>query len=262
MVRTAAWPCLLAVALALWHGPARAEITEVIARVKPSVVIVGTWRASDSPRFRMRGTGFVVGDGNLAVTAAHVVAGLLDGASDNPSELSVMLPVRAAGADFKRRRAVVLEVDLLHDLALLRFEGEAAPPLSIRDSVLVREGQSVAFMGFPIGGMLGFSAVTHRGMISSITQSVLPAQTARLLNEAVVRGLRTGAFDLFQLDATAYPGNSGSPLFDPVQGDLLGVLSMALIKGTRESALSQPSGISYAIPSRFVAELIERARGK
>ena len=117
-------------------------------------------------------------------------------------------------------------------------------------------------MGFPIGGMLGFSAVTHRGMISSITQSVLPAQTARLLNEAVVRGLRTGAFDLFQLDATAYPGNSGSPLFDPVQGDLLGVLSMALIKGTRESALSQPSGISYAIPSRFVAELIERARGK
>ena len=75
-----------------------------------------------------------------------------------------------------------------------------------------------------------------------------------------MRGLRNGTFEIFQLDATAYPGNSGGPLFDPNTGEVLGVMNMVLIKGTRESALSQPSGIAYAIPARFVRELLERTR--
>jgi hypothetical protein len=47
-------------------------------------------------------------------------------------------------------------------------------------------------------------------------------------------------------------------LFDPRTGEVLGVLNMVLIKGTRESALSNPSGISYAIPIRHARELLER----
>jgi len=31
---------------------------------------------------------------------------------------------------------------------------------------------------------------------------------------------------------------------------------MVLIKGTKESALSQPSGITYAVPSNFLQELM------
>ena len=68
------------------------------------------------------------------------------------------------------RQAEVLEVDRMHDLVLLRFQGAAAPAAAVRDSDGVREGQSIAFMGFPIGGVLGFSPVTHRGMISSIME--------------------------------------------------------------------------------------------
>jgi hypothetical protein len=30
------------------------------------------------------------------------------------------------------------------------------------------------------------------------------------------------------------------------------------VKGTKESALTQPSGITYAIPSRYLAELMKR----
>ena len=54
----------------------------------------------------------------------------------------------------------------------------------------------------------------------------------------------------------------GSAVFAPLQaqGEVLGVLNMVLIKGTRESALSQPSGISYAIPSRYVKELLDKHR--
>ena len=235
---------------------ASADVADVIARIKPSVVIVGSFKATDSPRFRLRGTGFVVGDGNLAVTNAHV----LPDASENTADMSIVVQVRGADSVLQMRPAVVLEVDKLHDLTLLRFQGAAVPAMPIRDSDTVREGQSVAFMGFPIGGVLGFSPVTHRGMISSITPAAMPAPTARLLNETTIRGVRAGTFDIFQLDGTAYPGNSGGPLFDPDNGDLLGVVNMVFVKGTRESALSQPSGISYAIPSKFVAQLLERAK--
>ena len=158
---------------------ARAEIRDVLAKIKPSVVIVGSFKSTDSPRFRLRGTGFIVGNGNTVVTNAHV----LPSDSENMTDTSLVVQVRISDRELQMRQAEVLEVDKVHDLALLRFQGAAAPAVPIRDSDSVREGQPVAFMGFPIGGALGFSPVTHRGMISSIVPSAMPTPNARLLNE-------------------------------------------------------------------------------
>jgi serine protease Do len=239
-------------------APAHADLPTTVSRIKPSVLVVGSYRATDSPRFRMRGTGFVVADGNHAVTNAHVLAE----ATENRDGMSIVVQVRRPGGELSMRQASIVSVDRVHDLALVRFEGAAAPPLRVGDSGAVREGQAVAFMGFPIGGALGFSPVTHRALVSSITPAALPTPTAGQLNAATIRSVRAGPFDIFQLDGTAYPGNSGGPLFDPDSGDVLGVVNMVFIKGSRESALSQPSGISYAIPSRFVVELIEEGLRK
>ena len=71
--------------------------------------------------------------------------------------------------------------------------------------------------------------------------------------------LASGSFPVFQLDATAYPGNSGSPIYDPATGDVLGVVNMVLVKSTKESALSQPSGITYAVPARHLEALLRRS---
>ena len=230
------------------------DLAATIAKVKPSVVIVGTFKPTNSPRFSLRGTGFVVGDGNLTVTNAHVIP---DGAEVDP-DARVVVQVRLSQSDLQMRLAKVLEVDKLHDLALLRFDGPPVPALTLRDSDTAREGQSIAFTGFPIGGALGFSAVTHRGMISSITAIALPTANAQQLNARTIASLRSGSFDIFQLDATAYPGNSGGPMFDIETGQVLGVINMVFVKGTKESALTSPSGISYAIPSKFVTQLLER----
>jgi serine protease Do len=237
---------------------AHADLPDTVARIKPSVLVVGTYRDTDSPRFSLRGTGFVVGDGNQAITNAHV----LPEATENMAGQTIVVQVRRPGGELSMRQATLLEVDRVHDLALMRFEGASAPPMAIRDSDTVREGQAVAFIGFPIGGALGFSPVTHRALISSITPAAMPTPTARSLNAATIRSVRAGAFDIFQLDGTAYPGNSGGPLFDPDTGEVLGVVNMVFIKGSRESALSQPSGISYAIPSKFVAAMLETAQRK
>jgi len=233
-----------------------AALPDTIARIKPSITIVGTHRATDAPRFRLRGTGFVVGQGNLVVTNFHV----LPAATEASADATLMVQVRAGpgGQELSMRQATVLETDRAHDLAVLRIEGQPLPALVLGDSDAVREGQAVAFMGFPIGGTLGFSPVTHRGIVSAITPAVLPAPNARQLTDAAIRGARAGGFDIFQLDATAYPGNSGGPLFDATTGEVIGVLNMVLLKNTRESALSQPSGISYAIPSKFVRQILER----
>jgi serine protease Do len=233
------------------------DLAAAIAKVKPSVVIVGTFKLTNSPRFSLRGTGFVVGEGNWAVTNAHV---LPDGAEID-LDAKIVVQVRQGQSDLQMRFATVLEVDKTRDLALLQFEGPPVPKLTLKDSDAVREGQSIAFMGFPIGGALGFSAVTHRGVVSSITPIALPTANAQQLNARTLSSLRSGSFDIFQLDATAYPGNSGGPMFDAETGEVLGVINMVFVKGTKESALTNPSGISYAIPGKFVNQLMQRRRG-
>ena len=72
-----------------------------------------------------------------------------------------------------------------------------------------------------------------------------------------IKQLNKTAFHVFQLDGTAYPGSSGSPLYDSDSGEVYGVVNLVFVKGKKESALSNPSGISYAIPANFVTELLK-----
>jgi hypothetical protein len=47
-------------------------------------------------------------------------------------------------------------------------------------------------------------------------------------------------------------------LFNADTGEVVGVINMAMVKGTGESALSNPTGLTYSVPARFVRELLER----
>lgn len=249
---------LVALGLAVTAGPLQAGLPEALAALKPSVVAVGTYDALANPRFNFRGSGFIVGDGRQLATNAHVLP------EDTALRQRLVLQIagnRSANGDRvpETRQLTVLAVDPVHDLALLQIAGAPLPAATLAGDG-AREGQAVAFTGFPIGGLLGFSPVTHRATISSITPIALPPPNARQLDAAAVSRLRQGPFDIYQLDGTAYPGNSGGPLFDAETGQVLGVVNMVLVKGSRESVLSQPSGISYAIPVRFLRELLAAPR--
>jgi S1-C subfamily serine protease len=67
---------------------------------------------------------------------------------------------------------------------------------------------------------------------------------------------------VFGLDAIAYPGNSGSPVWRPDTGEVLGVVNSVYVKGSKEAVLTAPSGISYAIPAKYVHQLLEQALPK
>jgi len=250
---TPRWARQALVLLLLVPMAATAGLEEVIASAKPSVVAVGTYNATDSPRFGFRGTGFIVGKGDMVITNAHVLPQVLPTGAQ--TVLAIQTPKGAA--DTQLRNATLLGLDRAHDLALLRIEGAPLPALPLADGSRLREGMSVAIIGYPIGGALGFTPVTHRGIVSSITAIALPAPSSQSLNPQAIKQLRQGSFDIYQLDATAYPGNSGSPVFDVVTGEVVAVINMVLVKGSKESALSYPSGISYAIPVRFVIDLLK-----
>lgn len=234
---------------------ADANLVELIARSKSAVVIVGTLSPTDSPRFNLRATGFVVGDGTTVVTNAHVLPEA-DSSTSVVRQLVVQLLDRSGGLD--RRAARVIRVDKSRDLAILKIEGAPVSALRLAGADYVAEGSEVAFIGFPIGGALGYSPVTHRGIVSSVTAIAPPIAKAQQLNSQAVHLLRQGNFDIYQLDATAYPGNSGGPLLSIETGEVIGVVNSVVVRSTKESALSQPSGITYAIPIRFVSELMAR----
>jgi S1-C subfamily serine protease len=246
---------LCAALLAAPWLPAHADLSDTIVRIKPSIVIVGTHMRSRAPMFELKGSGFVIGDGTLVATNAHVANQTLD--RDRLETLAVLVSV---GGKQQVREATVLASSTEQDLAILRIQGPALPALALGRSDAVREGQAVAFTGFPIGNVLGFVPVTHRGVISAITPMVIPVDHVSQLNTANRNRLARGTFSVFQLDATAYPGNSGSPLFDPDSGEVIGVLNMVLVKAGKESVLSQPSGISYAVPIAHLAALLESLR--
>lgn len=238
-----------------WTMPARADLAETVARVKLSIVGIGTVIPARAPARSLFGTGFVVGDGRIVVTNVHVLPATLDAAQQEK------LVIIAGTADHPQvREAKPIALDAEHDVALLRIAGNALPALSLGDSDTLREGASVAFTGFPLGLVLGLHPATHRGIVSAITPFVTPAISPRQLDARTVRRMAGPPFQVFQLDAIAYPGNSGSPIYDPESGLVYGVLNSVFVKESKENLLKQPSGISYAIPAKFIIELLESVK--
>lgn len=247
-------PLLLAAALLACAPPhaSASDLPATIARIKPSVLAIGSFQRTRSPNISFHSTGFVVGDGLSVITNAHTVTAILD--SENKEQLGVVIKT-ATGVDF--RPATVAGIDKEHDLAHLRLSGSPLPALTLGDSAGVPEGQALALTGFPLGMGLGLNHATHRAMLAAITPAVMPAVgDTRKLDARMVARLQRPVAAIFQLDGTAFPGNSGSPVYDPDSGVVLAVLSGGIIKGLKEAAIASPSGISYAIPINYARELL------
>ena len=228
------------------------DLPDLIDKIRPSIVGVGTVEETRSPPNSLRGTGFVVGDGTIVATNAHVIAPDLD--TKNNERLVAFV---GRGRDTTIRGARVVARDDTHDVALLKIDGQALRAMEIGDVSKVREGDRIAFTGFPIGAILGLFPATHTGTVSAIVPIIIPAPNARFLSAADIRFLRK-PYDIFQLDATAYPGNSGSPMYDANTGKVLGIVNKVFVKGKKEDVLKDPSGITYAMPANYIEPLLKK----
>lgn len=245
--------CLFAPELAARCAEAQ-NLPDTIEKIKPSIVAIGTFQKTRRPPSIFRGTGFAVADGLHVVSNAHVMPEKIDG------ERKESLAVFSGRADrIEIREATKVAEDLDHDLVILKISGRPLSAMTIGDSSRVKEGETYAFTGFPIGMILGLNAVTHRALISAVTPVVIPQLSGQSLDKKVLMRL-IAPYNVFQLDATAYPGNSGSPLYQPDSGQIVGIINKVFIQETKESVLQRPSGISYAIPINHLQELMKKIR--
>ncbi len=230
---------------------AQAAFVDVVAKVKPSVVGIGIHTPTSRPQNILRGTGFVIGDGHYVVTNAHVLPTELD-----DSLLQKMAVFIGSGKEAKVRQAEIVVTSDLYDLAILKLSGAALPAMALSSEQFRSDGTYVAFTGFPIGSILGLYPVTHRGIIASTTPTVVPAQTAGQISLKMLKRMRN-PYLVYQLDATAYPGNSGSAMYDMKTGEVLGIINKVFVQATKEAVISNPSGITYAIPVKYLHQIIK-----
>ncbi|MCG6940251.1 MAG: serine protease [Thiohalocapsa sp.] len=243
----------LVLLLAVAAGPVLADLPATAAKMKQSVVAVGTYMAVRATQQQPRGTGFVVAP-SYVVTNAHVVPRNLD--AGRRETIAIYRPV----ADHRTamRPAKLVAIDREHDLALLRFEGAALPAVSLGRTTDIQEGQWAAFTGYPLVNALWLFPATHRATVAAIAPIAAPVGSGKELTPEMIKRL-SAPFNILQLDATAYPGSSGSPLYDVDTGRVLGVINSVYVKNTRESAIKDPSGITYAIPVDYVRNLMNKA---
>ncbi len=230
---------------------AAVDLPALITQLKPSVVAIALYNPTAAPRLKLLGSGFVVGPGNVVVTNYHVISTPADIAKN---ETYVVLS--GHGQQPRVHQIKQTRTDARHDLALLEID-ERLPAVKLADAEYIAEGTELAFTGYPITGVLGLYPATHRALLSAVTPIVIPADHSQTLSAASVRQMRD-PFLIYQLDGTAYPGNSGSMLYRQDNGAVVGIINMVLIKKSKEAVLSDPSGISYAIPVKHLHQLLQQ----
>lgn len=224
---------------------------ESVRRVRSSVVAVGTYLRTDRPTIRYFGTGFVIADGNMVVTNHHVVAGIKT--ADRQKQMQVFFP---DSLPTEGRNATLIAADEKHDVAILRFDGPKADPLEMNLRLDIEQGMTVGVVGYPIGTALGLVPAAHRGVVAAVVPAVLPLPAGAKMTPQLAEA-RRNPYMLYQLDLTVFPGNSGSPLFDGIDGRIIGIINKTLATQTREHLLDRPSGIAYAVPARWIDELLK-----
>ena len=154
------------------------SLADVIARVAQSVVSIGT-------DFGV-GSGVVIGDDGLILTALHVV--------EDAASITVWF------SDGSETQARLLGEDLGQDLALIKVPRSDLSAIPLADRASVRLGDAVSKLGYPSGYL-----EVSTGIIS-----------------ALVDAYRING-DRIQITADVNPGDSGAPIIT-AGGDLAGIV--------------------------------------
>ncbi len=202
-------------------GTAAAAPTDVIARVKPAVVMIETnvgW-----------GTGFFISQDGYLLTNNHVIQGA--------QRATVIYRNR------DRLDAAVVTVDPVDDVALLKVTADHPfPTVVLGDSDEVQEGTTVAITGYPrvdaLVSSLGTSlqSCTTMGAVSALRANAVPG---------VARSR-----PLLQYDAASNSGNSGGPVYRVDTGEVV-----AIVRG----GLNSGQSLNLGVPVNQAKLLLQKA---
>lgn len=171
---------------------------------------------------RVAGSGILVKDNGLLVTAAHVVI--------DAEQIIVTLD------NGEKEEFVTVVIEKASDLAILKPKklGKIYPYLEIADSDKVEVGDQVLAVGNPFE----IGKTVTGGIISALSKGNIGGNKYR---------------SFIQTDAAINPGNSGGALVD-MQGRLLGINDAIFSKN------GSYNGIGFAVPSNLVTTLLANAK--
>jgi serine protease Do len=218
----------------------RDAVVEVVQKVSPAVVYIGTVQVVES-RFRRQpnpffedffgggerreaveglGSGVIIDPSGIVLTNDHVIRGA--------SEIHVIL------ADGRKLDAEVIGSDADNDLAVLRLPARGGfPAAKLGSSGDLMIGETVVAIGSPFG----LRKTVTKGVVSAVGRSF--KANGRTYN------------DFVQTDTSINPGNSGGPLLN-IDGEVIGI---------NTAIFASAQGIGFAIPAdkvrRIVAELTQ-----
>ncbi|HEY0380551.1 MAG TPA: serine protease [Pyrinomonadaceae bacterium] len=226
--------------LALLVGVGVAQVSvKTIESVQKAVIPVGCVRldANQNIEFtKIAGSGFFINREGQFLTAAHVMLSLDKFSKENKCSWAIFVPKTSwksrlndtqlrwfmftncryrAGTDVAACKAIVnpfLEADVKNNVSTLSFSSFKT----------YGDGSAVAFTGFPLGIVF---PVTSKGYIASY----LPIEQKLII------------------DKTAWPGASGSPVYDE-KGKVIGLLI--------ERGLNDAAGLSFARPADFILNFL------
>lgn len=170
---------------------------------------------------RASGSGVIVSEDGYIVTNNHVI--------DEASEIKVTL------SNKKSYTAKLIGADPSSDLAMLKIEEKGLPFILYGNSDMVKVGQWVLAVGYP----LNLETTVTAGIVSAKARSL--GLNSRRSNSPIESFIQT--------DAAVNQGNSGGALVNTA-GELVGIVS----------AIASPTGAyagySYAIPVNIVKKII------
>lgn len=220
----------------VWTGSSRTaeplaalpSLAPAVEKVARGVCGIRSWFPAQGagpdaqPRSARNGSGFVIATSPslLVVTSRHVVAGA--------EEVVLQFP------DSRPVQADPAGEDAFTDLAVLRARQpvEGAVALELGRSEDLRAGDWI----FTLGNQFGLRQTVTTGVVSHVGRRI-PSYEMRTSNY------------FLQFSAPVNPGSSGSPVLD-LGGRVVGVTTQAA-----EAA----QGISFAIPSRTLKWVLDRA---
>jgi serine protease Do len=204
------------IGLVLLSSIARAEewtTEEVFDRYKSSVLQVRIIDAKGGAK-RSIGSGFLISDDGRLITNFHVVADFVQHPGEHRAEWQT--------SDGGNGELTLLDVDVVHDLALLQADALAGRSFLAVESNLPKMGERLYSLGFPYDLGLTIVEGTYNGL------------------------LEKSLYERIHLTASINPGMSGGPAIDR-NGNVIGV-----------NVATAGNQVSFLVPSRHVIDLLTR----